>query len=336
MKKVFLRSMAMAAIAVMFASCDKTDDVEQIEENIDPVVASISRKWDIKAAGSRYASFEFQTDGTYVVSEYITARSANRTLQIKASSLQDVRLKPNPFLRIAEAGSVRTRAADNRVLTAHVGHYTISGNVIVLTDLGMIEQFTVDADEFRFTFKPDGAVQAIEYVGVKADEIAASNRTTRLCRMWQIESIKVNMKGMSNEMKLLLESLGGTAMFDAMLEEMVRFELDGRTVTLCAMLSKAGTYLSLFRDEDGNYFTEIADGWLVMSTVIGQWRWLDAKETKIEWKQTGSYGMDGGEGIADVTELSLTSLTLEGSTDEGTLEGYGMGYVEKFKAVNKL
>jgi hypothetical protein len=43
--------------------------------------------------------------------------------------------------------------------------------------------------------------------------------------------------------------------------------------------------------------------------------------------------MEGGEGVAEVTELSLNRLVLTGTTDAEGMEGFGIGYIEEFKAV---
>jgi hypothetical protein len=330
----------MMAAALLFAGCDKNGPEEAEEtEVIDPVVASISAKWNISDPDSRYASFEFQTDGTYIVAEYVDASQAQKTMQLSASSLADVQLPASPFYRLTAGGNrpAVTRAADTRQMTLHVGNYAIQGTVIVLTDLGMIEQFAATADEFTFTFKPYGSLESVDYAATKSNTtVSDSKRTTLLCRMWEIEKIGINTGGMGSEMTQMYELLLGKDWekgLESMLYEMVHFELDGRMVTLCGMFSRAGTYLSLFRDAEGNYFTEVSDGWFAMSTVIGEWKWLDAKESRIEWKQTGSFGMEGGEGVAEVTELSLTRLVLTGTTDAEGMEGFGIGYIEEFKAV---
>jgi hypothetical protein len=329
-----IQSILLAAL--LFAGCHKGNDPEETEV-IDPVVASISAKWNISDPDSRYASFEFQTDGTYIVAEYADVSHAGRTVQLRASSLGEVKLPASPFYRLAGGGKPVTRAADTRQMTIHVGKYTIQGTVIVLTDLGMIERFAVIADEFSFTFKPEGALESVAYVGAKANEsVSDSNRTTLLCRMWEIEKIGINTEGMSREVEQQYELLLGKDWkeeFEDMLYETVHFELDGEILSLCVMFSRAGTYLSLFRDAAGNYFTEVSDGWFSISTVIGEWKWLDREERKIEWKQTDSFDMEDSEGIVEVVELSLNRLVLNEFPDDEEMEGFDIGYIEEFKSV---
>jgi hypothetical protein len=328
----------LASLALLLPACEKNDsgDDEEFLENIDPEIAAISAKLDIDDPNSRYASFEFQTDGTYIVSEYVDDVAAQGLRLQTRSSLKGLKLPASPFLRTFDPMHPQLRA-ESRRMTIHVGRYSLEGSVIQLTDFGLIDKFTVTADEFSFSFKPDGSLESVEYVATKAPVIHTSNRTNALCRMWQIENIGFNSTGMTSEMEAMYELMLGSGWQDALSEllySMVSFELDGKTVTLCAMLSKAGTYLSLFRDGDGNYFTEVTDEWgFALSTVVGTWEWTGSDEKQIRWAQEGSYGMEGGDGIADVTELSLTRLVLTGTT---SADGFGMGYIEEFKAVNSF
>jgi hypothetical protein len=101
---------------------------------------------------------------------------------------------------------------------------------------------------------------------------------------------------------------------------------------LCAMMSKAGTYLSIFRDDRGNFFTEIVSDDMLfggVSSVVGTWKWADKKETRVEWAQEGSFDMEGGSGVFEIKELTLEKFVITGSSD-------GFSYIEEFKAENKF
>ncbi|MDR1600808.1 MAG: hypothetical protein LBS42_00045, partial [Tannerella sp.] len=151
-------------------------------------------------------------------------------------------------------------------------------------------------------------------------------------RMWDIERIRLD--GGDDG---LLSSWLGDGWEDAMselLEAFIRFEVDGRQVSLCAMMSKSGTYLSIFRDDRGNYFTEIQSEDLLfgsVSSVVGAWEWADSKETRVNWEQTGSFGMEGGSGVFEIKELTLDRFVITGSDEDGL-----MSYIEEFRAANKF
>jgi hypothetical protein len=314
----------MVVVSIIFTGCKK----DSPKEEIDPVVAAISAKWEISDLASRYASFEFQTDGTYIVEEYVSSTSKSQILKLNTTvSLKDLKLPKTPFIRLHNNTQRITGTDDTRRITVHVGKYIIQGTVIVLTDLGMINEFAVNADEFSFTFKPNDALESVEYTGSKVNELATSDRTTLLCRMWIIDKIKVNNNGISSEIieayKLLFGDNWQNGM-EEMLYEMIHFELDGKRVSLCVMFSKAGTYLSLFKDEDGNYFTEVSDNYIGISTVIGKWEWLDKSETKIKWEASSSE--TEGSGTLEVTELSLSKFKVVGDSN------MGISCIEEFNA----
>jgi hypothetical protein len=311
----------MAIMMTGFASCGKDDPNDDIElPEIDPVVASISAKWVNNDANSKYASFEFQTDGIYIVSEYITGQSLQTQPALKASSLQSVNLPLSPFYHVTN-GTEPVLHAETRHLVTRVGKYTISGNVITLTDYGLIENFRASNDEFNFTFRPNGTLESIEFAGTRELSISESKRTVLMCRMWDIEDIQ--LEGGDYD--------GWGALIAVFLQAIIRTEVDGRQVSLCVMLSKSGTYLSIFRDDEGNYFTKIQSGFGGVSTVVGTWEWADREETRVNWTQTGSFDMDGGSGVFEIRELTLDRFVITGSSPDGT-----MSYIEKFNAANKF
>lgn len=322
MKKYFVLMIAAAALC---GGCSKGDSVNDTElPEIDPVVASISAKWVNNDANSKYASFEFQTDGTYIVSEYVTGTGTGQSLQaqsvLKVSSLRDVKLSSCPFLRITNKNKL-TPCAETRHLVTRIGRYIISGNAITLTDYGMIEAFRASNDEFSFTFRPNGTLESIEFVGTRAPSINESKNTVLMCRMWEIESIRLENGG-DSEWGMLMSLL---------LQAMIHPVVDGRQVSLCVMMSKSGTYLSIFRDDEGNYFTEIQDDHYGASSVVGTWEWANREETRVNWAETGSFGVDAGSGVFDVRELTLNRFVITGSSPDGE-----MSYVEEFKAVNSF
>jgi len=328
-----MMAVMFAVMTVSLTSCSGEDDIELPE--IDPVVASISHKWVNKDTNSKYESFEFQTDGTFIVTERISTKSAKasssgKSMTLKVASLKDVNLPASPFYSVKQKSDKPELRSSGATLSAFVGKYVIQGDYITLTDYGLIEAFRASNDEFEFTFKPDGSVQSITFVGTKEPTINDSKRTTLMCRMWDIESIK--MSGGSGALGSLFDLIG--AGFDDLLESLIRFEVDGKQVSLCAMMSKAGTYLSIFRDDEGNYFTEIVseDLWGTVSTVVGTWSWADSKETKVNWAQTASFGADGGSGVFEITKLNLEKFVITG----GDELGLGFTYEESFKAANKF
>jgi len=335
----------MAAVALLFAGCDK-DPLDDIElPDVDPEIAAISAKWVNNDTNSKYHSFEFQTDGTYIVQEYETANTASvKTKTLRVKSLNDLNLPKSAFYNIKQKSDQPELRASAKTLVTYVGHYVLSGGTITLTDYGLIEKFMASNDEFEFTFKPDGSVQSIEFVGSKQPTLYDSKKTTLLCRMWKVEKTSFKDSGSG-----LWSSILGD-MWDSLLSEMMAAfthpEVNGEQVDLCVMMSKSGTYLSIFRDKKGNFFTEIAadDGdslFGVISTVVGTWEWADSKEKDINWANEGSFGMEGSSGTFTVDEVTLekfiyTTKTPSGDDTSGLGIDLSMEITQELSAVNKI
>ncbi|MDR1779443.1 MAG: hypothetical protein LBR50_01765 [Tannerella sp.] len=318
--------MIMLAATMLFAGCEKDDELPEVDET----TASIAAKWVNKDKTSKYASFEFLTDGTYVVSERIniTKSAKAKAMTLRVASLDDVKLPETPFLRIAKKSDKTELRASTPTLAAVVGKYVIHGDVIELTDYGMISDFQASNDEFEFTFKPDGSVESIEFVGTKEASISDSKNTTLMCRMWHCESIEIDGGGLLGD---LISGIG----LNELLESLIRVEVNGKTLDLCVMMSKAGTYLSIFRDSEGNYYTEIDSdgGFMIVSTVIGKWEWYDSNEKKVKWSEDASFDVNDDGGVWENQTLTTTDWVIVNGDTEATL---GMNYKETFTAVNKF
>jgi len=333
----------LAATTMLFTACenDPLDDIKL--PDVSPEIEAISAKWVNNDTNSKYHSFEFQTDGTYIVQEYATTNStSSKTKTLRVKSLNDLNLPKSAFYNIKQKSDRPELRATSKTLVTYVGHYVLSGGTITLTDYGLIEKFQASNDEFEFTFKPDGSVQTIEFVGTKQPTLYDSKKTTLLCRMWKVEKTKFKDIGSG----LWSSILGDT--WDAMLSELMDAfthpEVNGEQVDLCVMMSKSGTYLSIFRDKKGNFFTEIAadngDSLLgVVSTVVGTWEWADGKEKDVNWSNEGSFGMGGSSGTFTVDEVTLekfiyTTKTSSDSSSSGI--DLNMEITQELSAVNKL
>ncbi|MDR0814874.1 MAG: hypothetical protein LBN37_03880, partial [Bacteroidales bacterium] len=104
-RRVFIP--AFAAILLAFGGCNKDKD----NEVVDPVVASISSKWEISDPASKYAAFEFQTDGTYIVTEYVTV--STKALKTSAS-IADGKLSQNPFFTVGKDAKQIVRTGETK------------------------------------------------------------------------------------------------------------------------------------------------------------------------------------------------------------------------------
>jgi hypothetical protein len=343
-KQFFFQSFIAAMTLLLSTGCNKDDEDDIVLPEIDPQVAAISHKWVSKDAASDYASFEFQTDGTVIVTKYVDVQSSSAYVPVQAKTLrvksvQDLKLPETPFCKVVKTDAANTQAAKpstraTRTLTTYVGQYKIESNVITLIDYGLITDFIVNNNnEFEFTFKPDGSIESIEFVGSQAPAIEASKRTTLMCRMWQVEKTTFKSDG------ILGDLLG--SVFESLLYSLSHQEIDGKKLTLCVMMSTAGTYLSIWRDEAGEYYTEIVGADMAVSTVIGEWEWADKDETKVNWSNEGSFGMSGGSGTFTVSKLTLDTFiytaTIFGGEDTAELGvDLDMEYSQELKAVNKL
>ncbi|MDR3328529.1 MAG: hypothetical protein LBS63_00265 [Prevotellaceae bacterium] len=346
----------MAASALVACSDNNDDNGKKVEE-VDPAIAAIVGKWDISDPASRYASFEFQADGSYIVREYADAASASAARPTRVRSIAALRsLLKNPAAlarRAARPASVARPAAEGaREVVVHVGKFTLTGTAIALTNLGTIADFVAGAEEFSFTFTPTGEA-AIAYVAQKDENVDSSDQTALLCKMWKVTAMKLDISGMSAAHKALMDEqwaewgkmvdptgqyAGWQQFYQSIFDGFLNTKVDGKTVSLCVLFSNAGTFLTIMRDEAGSYYTEVkaeSDEGLgiSMSGGNGTWKWHNPAKTAIYWEdvEPDEYGYTGS-GVLKVTELTSTSLKVEVDAFEEGEENdlmYGVKVIEE-------
>ena len=143
----FLRKICFAILGLVFiAPYDKKEN----PQTIDLKKETISAKWNVNT-DSNYKSFEFNTDGNYVI-----------------------------------AKSSITKSTDNQ--TVFFGSYDIIDNTtILLSDLGelKISEFSNNSIRFTVSFDKNFIINAS-----KQEEIQKSSNTELLCRTWKLVSIE--------------------------------------------------------------------------------------------------------------------------------------------------
>jgi hypothetical protein len=159
------------AFGLAFVGCDNGTPGNGNGDGGDDGIVSkqtISSKWEIKDAGSRYSSFEFTADGIYIVIE-------NQEM---------------PSYSMRSAISVFAEARATNLSPIHTGVYQIDGNNIILEGFGVIEIISFTAEEFIFSFTIENSGEKYEYNTKKVENaIDNSSRTALLCHYWKISSI---------------------------------------------------------------------------------------------------------------------------------------------------
>ena len=249
-----------------FVSCDK--DNENGSDN-GVSVNTLSAKWEISDNNSPYASFEFNKDGNYIVVE----NDFETNLRSLSTSSKKSLFKSN----ISKVVSMRS--SQSNLSSIHFGTYKIEGNKIILSGFGLMEVISITNEEFSFSFTLEATGEKNSFVAGKSDEpISSSSRTNMLCRTWYCEKITFT------ENALELEEI-------ELLEEMAE-EMTGMTI----LLSKAGTYLCLYTNEEAG---------------LAEWKWANEEETQFyfSWE---NWTEDLDEmSIATINQLNVNSLEVQ-------------------------
>lgn len=208
--KLFLSLFLVSA----FVACDNDDDNNN--DDNDTLKNTISAKWEIADSNSPYASFEFNTDGNYIVVE----NDMENVLKTKSNQKSE-----NSVFKSGKISSMRSSKSESNLFPIHFGTYKIEGNTIILSGFGLIEVTSITSEEFTFSFTLESTGEKNSFVAGKSEEpISSSSRTDMLCRTWVLEKITEDGKIIEDE--------------DDMIGSIVLF-------------SKAGTYLVLYGGEGG-------------------------------------------------------------------------------------
>jgi hypothetical protein len=293
----------------VITSCSKDQD-DVLRENviIKNKVNIIHARWEISHPDSKYASFEFNKNGNYIVIENdrsaVSKSSLTRGVSIFSS---ESFLLGNNKILAAKQKDAATRATDESNLEskpAHFGTYTLAENKIQLSGFGVLEAISVTTEEFIFVLIPEGTKKTEHYIARKVEElIPASNQADMLCRSWEIKKLTIIDNLMSEREKESYRKTDGPNWKEE-LENKINKEVVGRTIVL---FSRTGTFLVIVSDGDES------------KLYAFDWTWRNKEETAFYYSWNRSYS------FMQLTELTDTSLKM--------LEAYD--YVEtEFVPVN--
>ncbi|MDR2389048.1 MAG: hypothetical protein LBD89_04590, partial [Tannerellaceae bacterium] len=174
--KFFMYAVLLGAMGLTAVSCDKDngDDGQTLSPN------TISAKWEIAASTSKYASFEFNRDGNYIVVERVEGENyavlKNSVGRNSSCSL---------FQKTATRKASTRASSDSGLSPIHFGTYKIEGDKIILSGFGIIDVISFTAEEFTFSFTLEATGKNETYVANKAaDPISSTSRTDMFCRTW--------------------------------------------------------------------------------------------------------------------------------------------------------
>jgi len=135
-------------------ACKKDDDEDTNNNNDSDVVnvekSTVSAKWEVEG-DSDYETFEFNESGTYVV--------------VKNSPDKDT---------------------DEEIII--LGTYLIDGNLLILSDFGIVKVISLNEEQISFSVKLEGETDYGDVlIGNRSDELPVSDKTTLLCRTWKVK-----------------------------------------------------------------------------------------------------------------------------------------------------
>jgi hypothetical protein len=117
-----------------------------------------------------YSSFEFTTDGIYIVIENLNQGMSSYSM--------------GPTIGVLAA----TRATN--LSPYHYGSYQIDGDTITLEGFGVIGVISFTAEEFIFSFTIENSDEKYEFNTEKVENaIENSSRTAMFCRYWKVSSV---------------------------------------------------------------------------------------------------------------------------------------------------
>jgi hypothetical protein len=284
MTKKNLIYLLVFAFGFAFVACDKDKDNDK-ESDIGVSVNTISAKWVISDSKSSYSSFEFNKDGNYIVVENVEANLRNSSVISKAALF-----KNNGF---KAAAKTRSSESESNLSPIHFGTYKIEGNKIILSGFGLIEVISLTAEEFSFSFTLESTGEKNSFVAGKSDEpISTSSRTEMLCRTWVGDKVTIDVSKLSEEdIYYFVQEYGEN--WKVQVEKEATDDFKG----LIALFSRAGTYLVLYKGEDGE-------------AGLSEWKWANTQETKIYYSWE-NWTDEWEENIVTVTNLTSNTLAFE-------------------------
>jgi hypothetical protein len=256
------------------------------DDNNDNQNLSIIGKWEIKTLGSVYASFEFTSDRDYIVLENLLATTTASSIGTSSKSL----FSQKNSLTVKSNISATESDTESNLSPIHYGTYTINGDVITLSGFGVLNIISLTAEEFTFSFTLTANGETGEYTAnLTAPPISESSRTKMMCRTWETQSIEINEDDMPNYAKEEYIDMYGEGWKDSVLKNTD----DVKTI----LMSRAGTYLVLYEDENSE-------------AGLAEWKWANSEETAFYYSwHNWQNGWD--DDIAYITELTGTKFTVK-------------------------
>lgn len=144
-----MKAIHVFATACLFAlillSCEKENDIN---------TSNINAKWEVTSPNSSYKSFEFSSDGFFLVVKSNIAKS--------------------------------TSEEDSCIF----GTYNLSDQTVVLENFGRLEIKELANNQLAFSFKLiTGSSESIDIAAKKTTEMSETPKTNLLCRTWKLDRI---------------------------------------------------------------------------------------------------------------------------------------------------
>jgi hypothetical protein len=269
------------------ASCNRADDDKQtLLSNV------ISAKWDITDPAGKFASFEFNNDGNYIVIEHAGEEETESYATIRNSDGRD--FQRSLFQKYFTQKTTLRALPKSDLSPIHFGTYKIEENRIILSGFGVMDVISFTADEFTFSFTLEATGEKGEYVARKAENtIASSNRTDLFCRTWTVVNVTVDENAvLEYDKTYYIQEYGDN--WKAAVEKERTEELAG----LIVLFSKAGTYLVLYAGEKEH------------EAGLSEWKWANEEETTFYYSWNNWTDDDWTNQLVRVIELNNSTLNI--------------------------
>ncbi len=266
----------------LFASCETENEGDDNgEKNGKEILESrINTKWEVSDSNSPFASFEFNEDGTYIVIE--------KEVEIRSKSI--VGTPPKRFFPGSNLVKTGTRSGEFSYPQVYFGTYTIEGNKITLSGLGVIEVTDITDTKFTFSFTHESTGEKSNIVAGKTQEsIPSSSRTDMLCRTWVAEKVTINYSLFTREDIEFAEEEYGPDWKTVLEEEYLGISI---------LFSKAGTYTVFnFDGQEG-------------VVKHAYWKWANSQETQINYSSE-NWEDEWEKNILTIKKLTSSNLEIE-------------------------
>jgi hypothetical protein len=199
------------------------------------------------------------------------------------------------FFQGVAAFTAPSRASgDSNLSPVHFGTYKIEGDRIILSGLGVIDVISIAEDEFTFSFTLTVRGETGECVANKAAAaVSSSNRTEMFCRTWKVERITADESLIPEE-----EKQGYIDEYGAGWKAIIEQEATERHAGIIVLFSRAGTYLALYANEDGD------------ESDLSEWKWTSSAETAIYYSWD-NWEDEWTENVVAVVELTKSTLKIQ-------------------------